>query len=182
VPFNPLLARPAYEDRVFDYLLTGQKGIGRVFPYSTRAPESSGGARVGTRPDQPELSQGASAGKCPILGDLCLCSRVSACTLHHVCKPAVLVLRWLRCSRYLRSGRCCCPFFQGWVKGHFLNFETGAGVKYKSSSAPACVISGRLIYPSSPSGQRSDFTNPNACVCSGSASFSVIYQSHEPVK
>jgi hypothetical protein len=31
-----------------------------------------------------------------------------------VCKPAVLVLRWLRCSRCLRSGRCCCPFFQGW--------------------------------------------------------------------
>ncbi len=80
------------------------------------------------------------------------------------------------------SGRGCCPFFQGWVKGHFLNFETGAGVKYKSSSAPASVISSRLMYPHSPSGQSSDFTNPNACACSGSASFSVIHQSHEPMK
>jgi hypothetical protein len=78
------------------------------------------------------------------------------------------------------SGRGCCPFFQGWVKGHFLNVETGAGVKYKSSSAPTCVISGRLIYPSSPSGQWSDFTNPKTCSCS-SMSFSMIHQS-QPFK
>jgi hypothetical protein len=36
---SPVVARPANEDRIFGYLLDGQKGIGRVFPYSTRAPE-----------------------------------------------------------------------------------------------------------------------------------------------
>jgi hypothetical protein len=118
----PMLARPACEDRVFRYLLTGQKGIGRVFPFSPRAPECNGGARVGTRPDQPELYLGASAGKSPSLA-------ISVCAL--ACPPlsvAVPPCVYFARGRVLRSVRCCCPFFQGWVKGH-LNFDTGAGVK-----------------------------------------------------
>ena len=95
-------------------------------------------------------------------GVLCFCSRVSACTL---------------CARL---GAVLLPALPRKGKGYFLNFETGAGVKYKSSSAPACVISGRLIYLSSPSGQRSDFTNPKTCSCS-SMSFSMMYQS-QPLK
>ena len=84
-------------------------------------------------------------------------------------------VRGLRC----RVGAAARSFKDG-LKAYSLNFETGAGVKYKSSSAPACVISGRLIYPSSPSGQRSDFTNPKTCSCS-SMSFSMIHQS-QPFK
>ena len=78
------------------------------------------------------------------------------------------------------SGSVLLPVLPRMGKTYFLNVETGAGVKNKSNSAPACVISGRLIYPSSPSGQRSDFTNPKTCSCS-SMSFSMIHQS-QPFK
>jgi hypothetical protein len=169
------LARPAYEDRflaTFSRIKRYRTGI----PVSTRAPESSGGARVGTRPDQPELAQGASARKLPSLA-------ISVCAL--ACPPVLCItLANLPCLYFAglgargvcgRVGAAARSSKDG-VKGHYLNFETGAGVKYRSSSAPASVISGRLIYPSSPSGQRSDFTNPKTCSCS-SMSFSMIHQS-----
>jgi hypothetical protein len=44
----------------------------------------------------------------------------------------------VRCGAAARSSK-------DGVKCHAVNVETGAGVKYKSSSAPASVISSRLI-------------------------------------